>query len=584
MLDLTFLHAPSVYDFRERATLWGPISDLVPSTPIFDMYPVGFATMLAHLQGAGYQVRIANLAARMVRSPSFDPDDFIARLDSRAYGIDLHWLPHAHGALAVAQTVKAHHPEAPVILGGYSSTYFHEELVRNPYVDYVLRGDSTEEPLERLMEHIIEGTEPADVPNLTWKSADGAVHVNRLSYLPDTLDHLTLDFRPMVRSVVKYADLQTAVPFSHWLEYPIMAALTVKGCTQNCTICGGSAYAGRGMHGRTRPAYRSPELLASDVRRIGQLSRAPIFLLGDPRQAGMDYARRFLRAVQGFQGPVMVEFFKPVDRAFVEELAAAFPNFIVEFSPESHDPSVRCASGKPYSNEEIEETIDACLNAGARRFDLFFMIGLSRQTPASALATVDYCRHLLTRFDDGRLIPFTSPLAPFLDPGSLAYEQAGRYGYIRHAHTLEDHRQLLLKPTWKHILSYETRWMDRNALAEVTYESGRRLNRLKWEAGLASRAKAQETEDRIAEAESLMRQIDQLVATMDPGALAAALGKLKQRIDRANTSTVCDKSELDFDTGIVPFKVINLLKIGLGFEDRDWDGQQPVWTTPSPEV
>ncbi len=35
MIDIVFLHAPSVYDFRKRATLWGPISDLVPSTPIF---------------------------------------------------------------------------------------------------------------------------------------------------------------------------------------------------------------------------------------------------------------------------------------------------------------------------------------------------------------------------------------------------------------------------------------------------------------------------------------------------------------------------------------------------------------------
>ena len=71
-----------------------------------------------------------------------------------------------------------------------------------------------------------------------------------------------------------------------------------------------------------------------------------------------------------------------------------------------------------------------------------------------------------------RLIPFTSPLAPFLDPGSLAYENAEQYGYIRHAQTLADHRELLLQPTWKHILSYETQWMDRDTIADVTYESG----------------------------------------------------------------------------------------------------------------
>jgi len=569
MLDLLFLHAPSVYDFRKRATLWGPISDLVPSTPVYDMYPIGFSTMLAHLQGAGFQVRIGNLAARMVRSERFDPEHLIANVDARAYGIDLHWLPHAHGALEVAKLVKRHHPDKPVILGGYSSTYFHEELVRLPYVDYVLRGDSTEEPLERLMTHIVEGTDPRDVANLTWQESTGEIHVNPLTYVPDTLDNLTLDYRPMVKSVVRNLDLLNQLPFSHWLEYPIMASLTVKGCTQNCTICGGSAFAGRHLSGRQKPAYRSPELLARDVRRLGKLSRAPIFLLGDLRQAGMEYARRFFRAVQGFDGPVIVEFFGPVDRAYAEEFAAALPNFIVEFSPESHDPAVRRAAGKPYSNEGIERTIASCLDVGARRFDLFFMIGLSQQTPASALETVDYCRTLLERFDDGRLIPFTSPLAPFLDPGSRAYEQADRFGYIRHASTVADHRELLLQPTWRDILSYETRWMDRQSIADVTYESGHRLNRLKREVGLVSAAMAEETESRIQAARGLMQEIDHLVATKPAEELDAALMALKPRIDQANTSTVCDKEELDADVGLVPFKIINLAQIGLGLESAD---------------
>lgn len=566
MVDLVFLHAPSVYDFRERATLWGPISDLVPSTPVFDMYPIGFATMLAHLESVGFDVRIANLAARMVRSERFDPDHFVAGLASRAFGIDLHWLPHAHGALALAERVRKHHPATPIILGGYSATYFHQELIQSPYVDYVLRGDSTEEPLQRLLEHIVAGTEPAGVPNLTWKSHSGDVHVNQLTYIPESLDHLTLDYHPTVRSVVRRLDLANVAPFSHWLEYPIMASLTVKGCTQNCTICGGSAFAGRHLSGRERPAYRSPELLAADVRRMGRLSRAPVFLLGDLRQPGIEYARRFFRAIQGHDGPVIVEFFTPVDRAYAEELAAALPNFIVEFSPESHDPEVRRASGKPYATEGIEHTIEACLAVGARRFDLFFMIGLSQQTAGSALATVDYCRELLARFDDGRLVPFTSPLAPFLDPGSRAYEQAERYGYIRHATTLEDHRRLLLQPSWKHILSYETRWMDRNTLADVTYEAGFRLNRLKREVGLVSAEKAEETERRIAEARGLLREIDDLLAAGDLVAMDVALRKLKPRIDRANTSTVCDKSELDVDAGLMPFKIINLLRVGLGLE------------------
>lgn len=566
MYDLVFLHAPSVYDFRERATLWGPISDLVPSTPVFDMYPIGFATLMAHAQQAGFRVRIANLAARMVRSARFQPEKLLQAIETRAFGIDLHWLPHAHGALEVARLAKAYHPDTPVIFGGYSATYFHEELIRYSFVDYVLRGDSTEHPLEQLLQHIVDGTAPADVPNLTWKDRQGEVHVNPLTYIPEDLDHLILDYHPLIKSVVRDRDLLNYAPFSHWLEYPIMASLTVKGCTQNCTICGGSAFAGRHLSGRQQPAYRSPEKLAEDVRRMGRLSRAPVFILGDLRQPGQDYARRFFRAVQGFDGAVIVEFFYPVERAYIEELAAALPNFVVEFSPESHDPVVRRASGKGYSNQGIEETIAACLGAGARRFDLFFMIGLAQQTPASALETVDYCRALLTRFDDGRLIPFTSPLAPFLDPGSRAYEHAAEVGYIRHAQTLEDHRQLLLQPTWKHILSYETRWMDRDTIAGVTYEAGFRLNRLKREVGLINVEKAEETEARIAEARALMGEIEGLMARLDPPALERALLALKPRIDAANTSTVCDKAELDLDVGRMPFKLFNLARVGLGLE------------------
>ena len=122
--DLIFLHAPTVYDFRQRATLWGPTSDLVPSEPIFDMYPVGFSTMAAYLEQAGFRTRIANLAARMVRSQRFDPERFIARLKGRAFGIDLHWLPHAHGALEIAALVKRHHPKPPSSLAAFPPPTF----------------------------------------------------------------------------------------------------------------------------------------------------------------------------------------------------------------------------------------------------------------------------------------------------------------------------------------------------------------------------------------------------------------------------------------------------------------------------
>lgn len=144
---LVLLHAPSVYDFREKAILYGPISDLVPSSPVFEMYPIGFVTLAEYLARHGFRTRIVNLAVRMLRDPHFDAESAIRALTPLAFGIDLHWLPHAHGALEVARLVKKHHPRTPVILGGFSASYYHRELLARPEVDFVLRGDSTEEPL-----------------------------------------------------------------------------------------------------------------------------------------------------------------------------------------------------------------------------------------------------------------------------------------------------------------------------------------------------------------------------------------------------------------------------------------------------
>ena len=149
--DLTFLHAPSVYDFRRRSTLWGPISDVVPSTPIYDMYPIGFATLSDYLERHGFRARIVNLAVRMLSDPNFDAQRTIKSLDSPVYGIDLHWLPHAHGAIEVARMVKRHHPNSKIVVGGFTASYYHRELFNYPEIDYVFRGDTTEEPLRQLM-------------------------------------------------------------------------------------------------------------------------------------------------------------------------------------------------------------------------------------------------------------------------------------------------------------------------------------------------------------------------------------------------------------------------------------------------
>ncbi len=558
--DLVLLHAPSVYDFRGQSILYGPVSDLVPSTPVFEMYPIGFTTIAEYLERHGLRVRIVNLAVRMLQDPCFDVERHLANLNPAAFGIDLHWLPHAHGAIEIARVVKRLHPRTPVIFGGFSSTYFHLDLIQRPEVDFVVRGDSTEGPMLALNQYIASGgaVHPAlnsvqartlaSIPNLVWRDTEDQPHVNPLTYSPDHLDDILLDYSYVLKAVVRYRDLASVIPFHAWMRYPITAALSVRGCRYNCATCGGSACAYNNLHGRKRPAYRKPEDLANDIRRVGRFSQGPVFILGDIRQAGDEYADRFLEAISGYKKPVFIELFDATPPGYFKKVARALPNFTVEISLESHDDHVRRAFGRPYTTAAIERSMDEALEAGCQRLDLFFMTGLREQTYDSVMGTVDYCGRVLKRYmaaGDTRVIPFISPLAPFVDPGSRVFEDPQRYGYRLFCRTLEEHRQALLAPSWKYVLNYETEWMNRDEIVASTYEAGRRLNLLKAAHGVVEAPVAQATDWRIAKAVALSQEIDRVVAITDPEERRARLRALKPEVDNANLSTVCDKAELE---------------------------------------
>lgn len=391
-------------------------------------------------------------------------------------------------------------------------------------------------------------------------------HVNPLSHCPQNLDGLLLDYSHVLKSVVRYRDLANFLPFNTWIRYPITAVLSARGCTHNCLTCGGSASAFRKLHARQKPSFRKPEELASDIRSVSRFSRGPIFVLGDIRQAGDDYANRFLDAIAGFKKPIILELFDAAQPKFFNRVARALPDFTIEISLESHDDQVRKTFGRPYSTEAIERTIANALDAGCRRLDVFFMVGLPKQTFELVMGTVDYCGQLISRYTSNgekRLAPFISPLAPFLDPGSRAFEEPERHGYHLYFRTLEEHRQALLAPSWKYALNYETRWMDRNAIVSATYEAGRRLNLLKGEHGLIKSSIAAATDKRITRAIALDKEIDRILTIDNLPERQARLKDLKTQVETSNLSTICDKRELELTMHGHRFRWVSMAQVVL---------------------
>lgn len=562
--DLVLLHPPSVLDFRKRTMLLGPVSDLIPSTPVFEMYPIGFWTIASHLESNGFTVRIANIATKMLSSERFDPERFVKGLDAKAFGIDLHWMPHVQGALELARMVKRHHPDRPVMLGGFSASYFHEEIIGgHKEVDFVVRGDSTEVPIHRLLESIGAGKSAEGIPNVTWRDGD-STKVNDLTHVPETLEDVTIDYGLMVRKVLRYRDIEGHMPYKSWKANPMSIAVSVRGCAHNCVNCAGSCNSFSRNFARSKPAFRPPELLAEDVKKAEEYVKGATFLVGDIRQAGSSYASRFLTALKQrrVKNEVVLELFTPAEKAFAEEVSGSLERFSVQMSPETHDEEVRRAQGKPYTNAGLEKSAEFFLDAGCGRFDMFYMIGLPKQTRESVDDTVKYAEKLYQKFKGQRLFPFISPLAPFLDPGGNAFEEPEKHGYRLFASSLEDHERLATMPSWKYVLNYETEWLTRSGIVEATYSSGLGLNAVKRKMGLIPEEVAERTDRRIKAAHALSLRMDSIVAK--GGATDREMDGLRESAAALSESTVCEKGELDWSEdsiyASIPRMVSSLLR------------------------
>jgi B12-binding domain/radical SAM domain protein len=568
MIDLVLLHPPSFYDFRKKPILWGPIADVIPSTPIFEMYPIGFVTLSQFLEKNGYKVRIINVGLKMLMDKNYDAEKEIKKINPKAFGIDLHWLPHAQGGLKLAEIIKKYHPETPVIFGGLSASYYHKELIEYPEVDFVVRGDSTEEPLLRVMKALDNHRDFSDIPNLTYRDENAEIKVNPLTWVPEDLNQVFVDYSRISESLRRDKDSLGYLPFKGWESYPISTVLTCRGCTYNCPSCGGSSRSYHNICKRKKPAYRDPELVIKDIKSARFFVKGPIFVVGDIRQPGEEYAYSLLSLIkkERIENHLVFEFFEIPSPDFIKRLGAHVKNFNIQLSPEDQNKDVRRFFRSQFDNNRLEEAINGASDSECKKLDLFFMIGLSGQTPEAVLDTIKYCDHLLNEFNQRRfLFPYISPLAPFIDPGSAVFENPTDFGYEIFFRSLEEHRKALALPSWKYMLNYQTQWMDRNQIVEISYKAALELNRIKFKHGIISSQEFRKMEKRAEQSLRISHAIDKI---MEKGLIERSEENLKgvanpESIElntfQVEYPTVCEKKELKWPTLILRFNLPQLL-------------------------
>jgi clorobiocin biosynthesis protein CloN6 len=561
--DLLLLHAPAFFDFRERRDIYFPFlgtSGDVPITPLYEYFPVGFKTLQRFLSDRGHDVKLINLSTVLLRYPKIDFARLIEAIDVKLIGIDLHWMVHVQGSLAVAERIKEFRTDVPVIFGGISSTYYADQLIQYPFIDMVMRGYDTHKPMASLLEAIKKwGGDLRAVPNLLWKSKDGQIHDNAFSHMPDTFG-CGIDW-----SNQPHEDATQALP--------ILELLSTQnaGCTYNCHWCGGSREAFGRIFKCERAMARKPRseigYELNTTNKLPGVDRYHFYSVGSYNESkkGMEF---FLDRVgeSNFKS-ISYEQYHLTPDDVLKRMVQANKRTIITLSPESHDLKVAKLAGRGvYTNEELELWLEKALGYGIYQVDIWYFVGMPEQDEKSVIETVDYCQRLLEIFKGKRVHPLVCPMIPFLDPASTFFEYPDKHGYRVFYRTVEEHRRGMERASIINRINYETKWLSRSDLVYVGFEAVRRLMTLKAEAGLLPKSWVKDYNTKIDDALDFVGVVHEVDCIVDEKERAQGLEKLADEILRRN--------DMIFFSGVMNQAFpINRRIGGRWFDELGWESQ-----------
>ncbi len=293
--DLIFLHAGG----RNKKGLQGP------------HIPIGVLGLASYLRSLGYRVKIINLLLEQILDHTVTEQKILEELRCPIFCVDLHWFVHAYESISLTEEIKKIHPGALCILGGLTSSYFAEEIMESfSSVDMIVKGES-ETPLKMVLESWKTDHNFEKIPNIIFRKNNRIIN-RPISYnihqsLLDDIDFLDFEAVKNWRYLFQlnnvdyqYDRSDREVSMQDYLArtpnmYPVY---TGRGCTFNCSFCGGSANAFKKCFNRERIILRDPSRVAEDILKLDSLGVIKTYIPHSPLIINNDYHHNLLDALK----------------------------------------------------------------------------------------------------------------------------------------------------------------------------------------------------------------------------------------------------------------------------------------------
>lgn len=448
--DVAFLHAP--VSFRKiEYPLGGLFESATGTTDLLTMIPMGMLSLANELHQAGMNAVVVNVAkmfqqARDEGRVQVDLDRILAEIPARIFAIDLHWAAHTPGAIDLAQACKKVWPDSFMLLGGFTATRFHEEILRDyPFVDAVVLGEC-DGAMADIARSILESPRVVGrAPNLAYRDEGKILRTRRRK--PDLTSVCYVDKHNLMRPSAVRARLDRETVF---LTLPV-----VRGCNQNCLFCGGSCYSYSHFLERDRVEVLPVDRVLDHIKTVLDQGLSGVKFFGDLRLGGDKYVRDLIDGLASLPGKLdlAIELFWPATREFLSSLRKVARSMFLTLSPESSIPEVRALHGKCYDNETLLEQARICADLDISAW-FFFVYLLPGQTRASFDAELSFMEQILAA---GATSTVNIQPYLFLDPSSELFENPEKYGFSVRLKSIADLRANLQRAYWFHSIGYRSK-------------------------------------------------------------------------------------------------------------------------------
>ena len=278
--------------------------------------------------------------------------------------------PLRNQVFRIASYIKGKLPKTPIVIGGPHATLMPHDLLNNPNIDFVFRGES-EKSLPLFIRRLKDKKSVQDIPGLAYRE-DGSLRINDLDRL-DNLDSLPSPTRifKSFSQTVKFQEREYTPPI-----------LLTRGCPYACSFCSGSKIQGKGVR------KRSIENMSDELSNLKERCVQTVVLIDDTISV---YPKYFLTVMQMLKDLDMswicqsrVDIYKKLDLGCMRENGCQQ----IEFGVESGSPKILDYFSKGNSITDVIKSFEECKRNGILSF-ANFIIGSPNETIGDVRMTFD---------------------------------------------------------------------------------------------------------------------------------------------------------------------------------------------------